>query len=82
MKIKIGANKNFSISPKLSLKKRIQEIDVNPYCKKDFEIGLTRLNHNPILNPCYNFRYNKYLNKEIDNINDSKIKIAGNNIIK
>lgn len=36
-------------------------IDVNPYNIKNYELGRSTLQNNPILNPIFNCNYNKYL---------------------
>ena len=35
--------------------------EINPYSLKQSELGNTSLEHNPILNPVFNYKYNKYL---------------------
>lgn len=36
-------------------------VEVNPYCKKQYNLGNTFLPHNPILNPVINYKYNRYM---------------------
>jgi len=63
---------------------------------KKFNLGQTKLNHNPIINPVPNFKYNKYLyrdspnqmhhintnNTNNNNVNlSNSLRMTGNNII-
>ena len=36
-------------------------VEVNPYCVKNYDLGKSNLDNNPILNPMFNYGYNKYL---------------------
>ena len=36
-------------------------VEVNPYCSKNYDLGRSNLENNPILNPMFNYNYNKYL---------------------
>ena len=36
-------------------------VEVNPYCSKNYDLGKSNLESNPILNPIFNYNYNKYL---------------------
>ena len=36
-------------------------VEVNPYCSKNYDLGKSNLENNPILNPMFNYNYNKYL---------------------
>ena len=36
-------------------------VEVNPYCSKNYDLGKSNLESNPILNPMFNYNYNKYL---------------------
>jgi len=47
-------------------------VEVNPYCKKNYNLGESFLDFNTILNPCFNYKYNKYLFKETNN-NENKL---------
>jgi hypothetical protein len=48
-------------SPENSFMNRNKLVEVNPYSLKTTNIGNTSLNHNPITNPVFNYKYNKYL---------------------
>ena len=45
--------------PQYSNKNRF--VEVNPYCVKHYDLGKSNLDNNPILNPMFNYGYNKYL---------------------
>ena len=45
--------------PQYSNKNRF--VEVNPYCVKNYDLGKSNLDNNPILNPMFNYGYNKYL---------------------
>ena len=36
-------------------------VEVNPYCSKNYDLGKSNLENNPILYPMFNYNYNKYL---------------------
>ena len=36
-------------------------VEVNPYCKKQYNLGNSFLQHNPIINPVINYKYNRYM---------------------
>ena len=36
-------------------------VEINPYCIKNYDLGKSNLENNPILNPMFNYGYNKYL---------------------
>ena len=64
-------------------------VEVNPYCSKNYDLGRSNLENNPILNPMFNYNYNKYLfNKpgvsrsmsEIPSIRHKNINIITNEI--
>ena len=48
-------------TPENSFMNRNKLVEINPYSLKQSELGNTSLEHNPILNPVFNYKYNKYL---------------------
>lgn len=48
-------------TPENSFMNRNRLVEINPYSLKKTELGTTTLEHNPILNPVFNYKYNKYL---------------------
>ena len=51
-------------------------MEVNPYCIKNYDLGKSNLENNPILNPMFNYGYNKYLFGQVgsgSSINPQKI---------
>ena len=36
-------------------------VEINPYCIKNYDLGKSNLENNPILNPMFNYDYNKCL---------------------
>ena len=55
-------NKNlYSSAPNFSLIKKSNYVEVNPYNAKKYDLGNTNLRYNTILNPMFNYNYNKYL---------------------
>ena len=48
-------------TPENSFMNRNKLVEINPYSLKQFELGNTSLEHNPTLNPVFNYKYNKYL---------------------
>ena len=77
--------------PQYSNKNRF--VEVNPYCVKNYDLGKSNLDNNPILNPMFNYGYNKYLfgqgsvsrsmstipGKRLNNINIITNEIKGRN---
>ena len=52
----------YSSAPYFStIKKNNSLIDVNPYNAKRYDLGNSNLRYNTILNPMFNYNYNKYL---------------------
>ena len=53
--------------PQYSTINRNKFVEVNPFCSKNYDLGKSKLEYNPILNPMINYNYNKYLfNKGIN----------------
>ena len=48
-------------TPENSFMNRNKLVEINPYSLKKSELGGSNLEHNPILNPVFNYKYNKYL---------------------
>ena len=47
--------------PQYSTINKNRFVEVNPYCVKNYDLGKSNLDNNPILNPMFNYGYNKYL---------------------
>ena len=47
--------------PQYSTFNKNRLVEVNPYCVKNYDLGKSNLENNPILNPMFNYGYNKYL---------------------
>jgi len=47
--------------PQYSTINKNKFVEVNPYCVKNYDLGKSNLEINPILNPMFNYGYNKYL---------------------
>ena len=55
-------NKNlYNSAPNFSLVKKSNYVEVNPYNAKRYDLGNSNLRYNTILNPMFNYNYNKYL---------------------
>ena len=55
-------NKNlYTSAPNFSLIKKSNFVEVNPYNAKRYDLGNSNLRYNTILNPMFNYNYNKYL---------------------
>ena len=48
-------------TPQNNFMNRNKLVEINPYSMKQGELGESSLSHNPILNPVFNYKYNKYL---------------------
>ena len=47
--------------PQYSTINKNRFVEVNPYCVKNYDLGKSNLDNNPILNPMFNYGYHKYL---------------------
>ena len=47
--------------PQYSTINKNRFVEVNPYCLKKYDLGKSNLENNPILNPIFNYGYNRYL---------------------
>ena len=56
--------------PHYSTINRNKFVEVNPFCSKNYDLGKSNLENNIILNPTFNYGYNKYLFKK--GLNKSK----------
>ena len=67
-------------TPENSFMNRNKLVEINPYSMKKGELGNSALEHNPILNPVFNYKYNKYL---FPRANSSlSFKSIGQNVLK
>ena len=80
--------------PQYSTFNKNRFVQVNPYCIKNYDLGKSNLENNPILNPIFNYGYNKYLfnqggisrsmstipGKRMTNFNIITNKINGDNL--
>ena len=51
----------YSSAPHFSIVNKSNFVEVNPYNAKNYDLGNSNLRYNPILNPMFNYNYNKYL---------------------
>ena len=51
----------YMTTPENSFMNRNKLVEINPFSMKKGELGNSDLEHNPILNPVFNYKYNKYL---------------------
>ena len=51
----------YTSAPNFSLVKKSNFVEVNPYNAKRYDLGKSNLRYNTILNPIFNYNYNKYL---------------------
>ena len=86
----------YDIIPQYSTFNKNRLVEVNPYCVKNYDLGKSNLENNPILNPIFNYGYNKYLfnqggisrsmstipGKRMTNFNILTNKINGDNLYK
>ena len=56
-------NELYDSIPHYSTLNKNRFVEVNPYCCKNYDLGKSNLESNPILNPMFNYNYNKYLFK-------------------
>ena len=69
----------YSSAPHFSIINKSNFVEVNPYNAKNYNLGNSNLRYNTILNPMFNYNYNKYLfpgrlNKEFLAENDEQLK--------
>ena len=68
-------------TPQNNFMNRNKLVEINPYSMKQTELGDCTLPHNPILNPVFNYKYNKYLFPR-ENQGNTFQNVAQKNIIK
>ena len=51
----------YTSAPNFSIAKKSNFVEVNPYNAKKYDLGSSNLRYNTILNPMFNYNYNKYL---------------------
>ena len=67
-------------TPQNSFMNRNKLVEINPYSMKKMELGNSELPHNTILNPVFNYKYNKYLFPKENSF--SRLQDVGQNVIK
>ena len=70
-------------APDYNLINKSKFVEVNPYNPKKYDLGETELNNNTILNPAFNYRFNKYivpLDKEM-RANENLLRNTGMNLV-
>lgn len=77
--IKFSNPQLYMYTPENTFINRNKLVEVNPYSLKNPNIGYSTLEHNPILNPVFDYRYNKYL---FPRNNSTFFRQTGYNLIK
>ena len=67
-------------TPQNNFMNRNKLVEINPYSMKKMELGNSNLPHNTILNPVFNYKYNKYLFPKQDRLN--RFHDVGQNVVK
>ena len=67
-------------TPQNNFINRNKLVEINPYSMKKMELGNSNLPHNTILNPVFNYKYNKYLFPKHDRYN--RFQDAGQKVFK
>ena len=67
-------------TPQNNFMNRNKLVEINPYSMKKMELGNSNLPHNTILNPMFNYKYNKYLFPKQDRYN--RFQDAGQKVFK
>ena len=67
-------------TPQNNFMNRNKLVEINPYSMKKMELGNSELPHNTILNPVFNYKYNKYLFPKQNRYN--RFQDAGQNVVK
>ena len=66
----------YTSAPNFSIAKKSNFVEVNPYNAKKYDLGSSNLRYNTILNPMFNYNYNKYLfpgkNRDYAGINQER----------
>ena len=69
-------------TPENSFMNRNKLVEINPYSLKKNELGGSNLEHNPILNPVFNYKYNKYLFPRVNSSTSLTFRNNGEKIFK
>ena len=69
-------------TPENSFMNRNKLVEINPYSLKKHELGGSDLEHNPILNPVFNYKYNKYLFPRVNSSTSLTFRNIGENVFK
>ena len=67
-------------TPQNNFMNRNKLVEINPYSMKKMELGNSNLPHNTILNPVFNYKYNKYLFPKQNRLN--RFHDVGQNVVK
>ena len=67
-------------TPQNNFMNRNKLVEINPYSMKNMELGNSNLPHNTILNPVFNYEYNKYLFPRENRFN--RFHDVGQNVVK
>jgi len=67
-------------TPQNNFMNRNKLVEINPYSMKNMELGNSNLPHNTILNPVFNYKYNKYLFPKENRF--SRFHDVGQNVVK
>ena len=67
-------------TPQNNFMNRNKLVEINPYSMKKMELGNSNLPHNTILNPVFNYKYNKYLFPKQNRYNT--FHEVGQNVVK
>lgn len=65
----------YDSAPNFSIVRKSNYVEVNPYNAKNYDLGKSLLEYNPIINPMINYNYNRYL---FPKINDDETNNNGN----
>jgi len=69
-------------TPENSFMNRNKLVEINPYSLKKNELGGSNLEHNPILNPVFNYKYNKYLFPRVNSSTSLTFRHNGEKVFK
>ena len=80
--IKFNNPSLYLTTPEYSFMNRNKLVEINPYSLKKSELGGSDLEHNPILNPVFNYKYNKYLFPRENSFTNLTFRNTGENYFK
>ena len=69
-------------TPENSFMNRNKLVEINPYSLKKSELGGSNLEHNPIINPVFNYKYNKYLFPRVNSSTSLTFRNIGEKVFK